>query len=80
MVHIISFQLFFLFIFLIGRGFCNVVFKIFKRLNSENYEIIDTPIYIFYPIFGLFLLGNLGVFLNFFMGINNTVFYLFILI
>tara|TARA_Y100001958_G_C21212849_1_gene538422 strand:+ start:161 stop:1822 length:1662 start_codon:yes stop_codon:yes gene_type:complete len=80
MVHIISFQLFFFFIFLIGRGFCNVVFTYFKKINSENYEIIDTPIYIFYPIFGLFFLGNLSVFLNFFMGINNAVVYSLILI
>lgn len=65
---------FYILLYFHGRG----IFKILNyfHLNKEsNYKIS-----LFYPIFSFFYIGNLAVLFNFFKGINNTLFFIVVLI
>ena len=59
--------LFFIFISLSGRATYNIFFK--KIIYSDT--ISDIKIKYFYPLFSLFFLGNLIIFLNFFFPIEQ---------
>ena len=58
---------FFIFISLLGRAAYNIFFK--KIIYSDT--ISDIKIKYFYPLFSLFFLGNLIIFLNFFFPIKE---------
>ena len=66
MSTVIGFLLFYAALSFYGRGFSNI-FKL-----SEN-RIFGIHPSIFYPIIGLFFLGNISVLLNFFIQIDNNV-------
>ena len=66
MSTVIGFLLFYAALSLYGRGFSNL-FKLSKN------RIFGAHPSLFYPIVGLFFLGNLSVLLNFFVQINNNV-------
>ena len=61
--------LFFIFISLSGRATYNIFFK--KIISSDT--ISDIKIKLFYPLFFLFFLGNLIIFLNFFFPIKQFI-------
>lgn len=62
---------FYIFLYLHGRGVFFILSKHFNSIDS-SYKVE-----IFYPIIGLFYLGNFSLIFNFFSGINNIFFYLF---
>lgn len=66
MSTVIGFLLFYAALSLYGRGFSNL-FKLSKN------RIFGVHPSLFYPIVGLFFLGNISVLLNFFIQINNNV-------
>ena len=75
MLHIISFQIFFIFTFFVGRGLISVVKNYSRKSFSDNYIFLYTPIYLLYPVFGLFFIGNINLLINFFSGVNNIFVY-----
>ena len=72
MATILLFLIFYFFSFFYGRGFI----KLFK---ISSYTIFNIPIQLFYPIVGLFFIGNLSVLLNFFVELSNPLAQLFLI-
>lgn len=75
MVNFILLLAFYIFIFFIGRG----SLAIFSKLNlvtlnnfDENKKYHNIPLHTFYPIIGLFIIGNLSIFFNFFIPLSNN--------
>ena len=66
MSTVIGFLLFYTALSFYGRGFSNI----FKLSKNRIFGIHPS---IFYPIIGLFFLGNISVLLNFFIQIDNNV-------
>ena len=66
MITVISFLFFYLIIYFVGRG----IVSFFKLKNESIYGI---PLNIYYPIIGLFYLGNLSLVLNFFTKITYQI-------
>ena len=66
MITVISFLFFYLIIYFVGRGVVS-----FFKLKSES--IYGIPLNIYYPIIGLFYLGNLSLVLNFFTKITYQI-------
>ena len=66
MSTVIGFLLFYAALSFYGRGFSNI----FKLSKNRIFGIHPS---IFYPIIGLFFLGNISVLLNFFIQIDNNV-------
>ena len=72
----IQFISFYSLIYFFGRGVVSSYCLIKKQKSSiMDSKILGIKISFYYPIFGLFVLGNLGLLVNFFSGINNTVTY-----
>ena len=80
---ILQFLLFFICLYLLGRGLLIIHSYFLKKSfkNFENIKVFDLDIQFFFPIFGLIFIGNLVVLANFFIGVNNnlifTIFLLF---
>lgn len=74
-MNILLTVLFFIIISLLGRATYNIFFK--KIIYSET--ISDIKIKYFYPLFSLFFLGNLIIFLNFFSPIKQFTIPIFII-
>ena len=67
-------------LFLIGRGFIIIFAKFLKAdLNFDKHKIANLELLNFYPVLALFIIGNLTVFLNFFVPVKN-IFIFFLLI
>ena len=64
MATILLFLIFYIAIYFYGRGFIRL-FKI------SSLTIFKIPIPFFYPIVGLFFIGNISVLLNFFVELTN---------
>ncbi len=73
---VIFFQ--FLITFLIGRTFYIFIEK--KLIKNSNKKIFGLQPYSFYLLFGLFVIGNLTVLINFFTGSNNIIFQIFLIL
>tara|TARA_X000000368_G_C23051656_1_gene721712 strand:+ start:360 stop:1985 length:1626 start_codon:yes stop_codon:yes gene_type:complete len=64
MTTILLFLIFYFAIYFYGRGFIRL-FKI------SSFTIFKIPVPLFYPIVGLFFIGNVSVLLNFFVELTN---------
>ena len=80
MLNVFTYLIFYFYIFLVGRAFYFLINKVFnKSKNSKDDEpIFNLPIRLFYPFLGLFGIGNVVFLLNFFTGVNNTIFNIFL--
>ena len=70
---VLLFILFNLIFFFFFRG-CIVFYKLIRKKNFEidKISIFNIPLYIFYPISALFVIGNLSVLINFFFPLNSV--------
>ena len=69
----VRYVLIFLFFLLIGRSFVIVVNKyFFKNKNIPN-QILQTAPSIVYPIIGLIFVGNILIFLNYFISLKSLI-------
>ena len=73
-LFISKFYLFFFFLYFFGRAFIIMNSKILKINSSSEIQGIDVQI--FYPVLGVFFLGNLLFFINFFIPVNSYFSYL----
>ena len=84
MINYISLLAFYIFIFFVGRGSLLILSKLnLLTLNNfnENKKYHNIPLHTFYPIIGLFIIGNLSIFFNFFVPLsNNFTFFMLILL
>ena len=60
-------------LYLFGRGFILLLMR-FTRVDMEthNISIGNLNLKYFYPVIGLFAIGNITVLINFFLPINNN--------
>ncbi len=72
MTTILFFLIFYLATYFYGRGFI----RLFKISSSTIFNI---PIPLFYPIVGLFFVGNISVLLNFFIELSNPLVRVFLI-
>lgn len=75
MVNFILLLAFYIFIFFVGRGSLAILSKLnLITLNNfdENKKYHNIPLHTFYPIIGLFIIGNLSIFFNFFIPLSNN--------
>ena len=79
-----TFLLFIVFNFLLFlsiRGLI-IIYKLIKNKDFliDRLEIYKIPLYVFFPIFSLFFIGNISIFLNFFLSISNmNIFWIFLI-
>ena len=66
MITILLFLFFYFFIFFLGRGI-----SILLKVQDEEYFFLSLSMY--YPIIGLFYIGNISLILNFFIGITEMI-------
>ena len=80
MLNVFTYLIFYFYIFLVGRGLYFLINKVFNKSknNSDNVVIFNLPIRLYYPFLGLFGIGNIVFLLNFFTGVNNTIFNIFL--
>ena len=65
---------FHIFLYFLGRGFFLTVYKLLKfEYKLDNKYIGNTKFEYFYPLISLFIIGNLTVVINFFVGTNNII-------
>ena len=64
MATILLFLIFYIAIYFYGRGFI-------RLLKISSFTIFKIPVPFFYPIVGLFFIGNISVLLNFFVELTN---------
>lgn len=64
MATILLFLIFYFSIYFYGRGFI-------RLLKISSFTIFKIPVPFFYPIVGLFFIGNISVLLNFFVELTN---------
>ena len=80
-LYIFNFVLYislFIFLYFLGRSFLITNYLIFNKKKNLNEKIFEMKSNIFYPIIGIFYLGNVLIFLNFFVPINNIYVFIFI--
>ncbi len=68
-------------LFLSIRGLI-VIYKLVKNKDFliDRLEIYNIPLYVFFPIFSLFFIGNFSIFSNFFLPIRNMyIFWIFLI-
>ena len=75
MINIFYITLQTLFTYFIGRTFYFYLSKVSKQ-NFKEDKIFKIKANNFYLLFGLFIVGNIAVIINFFDGINQIYFYL----
>ena len=68
MIVALQYSLFFLIISTFGKLSYSRLFK-----NNKSNEFFTIPVSYFYPIIGLFVVGNLTVLVNFFLPIGNII-------
>ena len=69
---LLKFYLFFLFLFLLGRAFVIIISKYFGQKINTNSKIQGLEIQIFYPIIGIFFLGNYLYILNYLFPLKSN--------
>ena len=80
-LYIFNFVLYislFIFLYFLGRSFLITNYLIFNKKKNLNEKIFEMKSNIFYPVIGIFYLGNILILLNFFVPINNIYVFLFI--
>ena len=79
---ILQFLLFNSLIYFLGRGILELISFFSKsKIGPENVKIFGINLNFFYPIIGLFFIGNFVTVLNFFTGVDRTwVYMIFLLI
>ena len=68
----------FIFLYFLGRSFLITNSLIVNKKKYLNEKIFEMKSNIFYPVIGIFYLGNLLIFLNFFVPLNNIYVVIFI--
>lgn len=67
---------FHIFLYFLGRGFFLTIYKLLKlEYKLDNKYIGNTKFEYFYPLIALFIIGNVTVIINFFVGTNNIILY-----
>ena len=80
-LYIFNFVLYislFIFLYFLGRSFLITNSLIVNKEKYLNEKIFEMKSNIFYPVIGIFYLGNLLIFLNFFVPLNNIYVVIFI--
>ena len=80
-LYIFNFVLYislFIFLYFLGRSFLITNSLIVNKKKYLNEKIFEMKSNIFYPVIGIFYLGNLLIFLNFFVPLNNIYVVIFI--
>lgn len=81
MLHLLIFIFFNLFFLFLGRGVVLIISKFYDDIVfDDNQKVFDTPIFILYPLIGLFLMGNASFIFNFFSKNNNFILKIFFLV
>ena len=73
---LIKFYIFFVILFLLGRAFVIINSKIFKLNFHEESKLQGIDTQIFYPVLGMFFLGNFLYIFNYFLPLKNKLSYL----
>lgn len=69
----VLFIIFHLMLYLFGRGFILLLIRFTKLdMKTDNISIGNLNLKYFYPVIGLFAIGNFTVLINFFLPINNN--------
>ena len=68
----------FIFLYFLGRSFLITNSLIINKKKNLNEKIFEMKSNIFYPVIGIFCLGNILILINFFVPINNIYVFLFI--
>ena len=78
---IFQFLTFYFLLYSFGRAVFQLLnFFLDKKEKSISDEIFGLNIEFFFPVLGLFVLGNIVVIFNFFSGINNTIFWIILIL
>lgn len=78
---IFQFLTFYFLLYSFGRAVFQLLnFLLDKKEKSISDEIFGLNIEFFFPVLGLFVLGNIVVIFNFFSGINNTIFWIILIL
>ena len=80
-LYIFNFVLYislFIFLYFLGRSFLITNSLIVNKEKYLNEKIFEMKSNIFYPVIGIFYLGNVLIFLNFFVPLNNIYVVIFI--
>ena len=80
MTNFIIFLTFYFVLFFSGRAFFIIISKFTDNNLEENQKIFGVPLYFYYPIIFLFGLGNLTLFLNFFVPVSEIFIYMLLLL
>ncbi len=83
MFYFIHLIIFYIFLFLVGRGLLIALEKISSNKKFDDSTIVfNIKLFTFYPIIALFYIGNLSFLINFFTNINSElfIFHLFIFV
>src|SRR6056300_996150 len=75
MVNSLYFLIFYLVLYLLGRGILIASKPIFNIQHITNIKVSNFPISIIYPLFGLFFIGQIVLITNFFEGSDNIFVY-----
>ena len=73
----IKYQLFYLFLFLLGRSFVIIIQRLFFNNKELPKKILSVSSSIIYPVIGLVSLGNFLIIVNFFLPIKNISVFIF---
>jgi len=74
----IKYQLFYLFLFLLGRAFVIIIQRLFFSNKELPKKILSVRSSIIYPVIGLVSLGNFLIIINFFLPIKNISVFMFL--
>ena len=78
---IFQFLTFYFLLYSFGRAVFQLLnFFLDKKEKSISDEIFGLNIEFFFPVLGLFVIGNIVVIFNFFSGINNTIFWIILIL
>ena len=78
---IFQFLTFYFLLYSFGRAVFQLLnFFLDKKEKSISDEIFGLNIEFFFPVLGLFVLGNIVVIFNFFSGINNNIFWIILIL
>ena len=80
MTNFIIFLTFYFVLFFSGRAFFIIISKFTDNNLEENQKIFGVPLYFYYPVIFLFGLGNLTLFLNFFVPVSEIFIYMLLLL
>ena len=76
---VFKFYLYLSFLFLLGRSFVVIISKFTRQKVNINSTIHGLDIQIFYPIIGIFFLGNYLYIVNYFLPVKSRFSYLIFL-